>query len=541
VGDEGSENTQSVRGELKWKPTDNFQALIEADFTKDDGSPAPAVMMQINPAIPGAGLAGINASYNVPTFGIPLDGRFVPARSNPYTTYSSFSDPKLGLTIPQVDNVNQWGGAITLLWDPTDKVRVKSVSGYRAYDGAFAQDGSGSPLVALLAYNTVSHHQLSEEVSATGSADLFSRPFEWTVGGYYLDSFSRNGGIADLAEFGLAFNLNDPVIDINRSAFLHGIYHITDKLSFELGYRYTTEDKEYTFYRGLIELGGAPAGGLLFPVTTGNSAFSRNDYKGALSYQITDDMLTYFSVTTGFKAGGINPRPVDAAQILPFGPETVTSYEAGIKTQLLDHHMTVRFAAFFSDYNNLQQSAIGVDATGTVANIVTNVGRVGISGAELEVQARPTPDLNLDASVGGLNYHTINLGAAGLIGVAAGGPTMDSLPIGVPVWKGNVGADYTFHLGNFGSVTPRADFTYQSTTYWDLARSAALTMPGYGLLNLHMTYKPVQSKWEASLEVTNATNKVFYQNYGPNLPQYGLLDGVVGAPREFLGSVRYAF
>jgi iron complex outermembrane receptor protein len=539
VGDEGSENTQSIRGEVKWTPSNTFQALLEADFTKDDGSPAPSVMLKIEPNLVGSGLGGFNTAVAIPTYGIPVDSRFVP--TNPYTTYSSFADSRLGIQMPKIDDVTQMGGGATLLWDVTDKIRIKSVSGYRDYYGAFAQDADGSPLAALLAYNIVDHHQFSQEVSATGNAELFSRPVEWTVGGFYLDSYSRNSAFVDLAEFGLAFNMNDPAIDINRSGYLHSIYHLTDQLSLELGYRYTRESKDYTFYRGLIELGGAPATGLLFPVTTGRSAFSRSDYKGALSYQITEDTLTYVSVTTGFKAGGINPRPVDAAQIVPFGPETVTSYEAGVKSQLFDKRLNVRFAGFYMAYNNLQQNAVGLDTTGEIADIVTNVGKVGISGLELEVQARPIPELNLDGSIGGLNYHTISLGSAALIPVAAGGPTKDSLPIGVPLLKANVGADYTVKLADFGDLTPRADYTYQSTSYWDLARSSALTMPAYGILNLHLTYKPPKGKWSAALEVTNATNKIYYQNYGPNLAQQGLLDAVIAPPREYLGSVRYTF
>ena len=46
--------------------------------------------------------------------------------------------------------------------------------------------------------------------------------------------------------------------------------------------------------------------------------------------------MTYAQVSTGFKGGGINPRPFNPAQVLPFGPETLTAYEVGFKSDLLD-------------------------------------------------------------------------------------------------------------------------------------------------------------------------------------------------------------
>ena len=41
-------------------------------------------------------------------------------------------------------------------------------------------------------------------------------------------------------------------------------------------------------------------------------------------------------VSTGFKGGGIGPRPFNPAQVQPFGPETLTNYELGLKTDLFD-------------------------------------------------------------------------------------------------------------------------------------------------------------------------------------------------------------
>ena len=50
---------------------------------------------------------------------------------------------------------------------------------------------------------------------------------------------------------------------------------------------------------------------------------------------------------TGFKGGGIGPRPFNPAQARGFGPETLTSYEIGLKTDLFDRRVRFNVAAFY--------------------------------------------------------------------------------------------------------------------------------------------------------------------------------------------------
>ena len=69
---------------------------------------------------------------------------------------------------------------------------------------------------------------------------------------------------------------------------------------------------------------------------TSNYDGKRFDYRANVQYQWTDTLMTYLQYATGFKGGGISPRPFSAAQAVPFNPETLKSYEAGIKCDFLD-------------------------------------------------------------------------------------------------------------------------------------------------------------------------------------------------------------
>ena len=64
--------------------------------------------------------------------------------------------------------------------------------------------------------------------------------------------------------------------------------------------------------------------------------------------------MTYLQFATGFKGGGVSPRPFIAAQAVPFNPEKLKSYEVGLKSDLFDRTLRVNGSVFFSKYNDLQ-------------------------------------------------------------------------------------------------------------------------------------------------------------------------------------------
>jgi iron complex outermembrane receptor protein len=64
--------------------------------------------------------------------------------------------------------------------------------------------------------------------------------------------------------------------------------------------------------------------------------------------------MTYAQIATGFKGGGVNPRPFFVQQAVPFNPEKLTAYEAGFKSDLLDRHLRVNGAVFLNKYKDIQ-------------------------------------------------------------------------------------------------------------------------------------------------------------------------------------------
>jgi iron complex outermembrane receptor protein len=171
-----------------------------------------------------------------------------------------------------------------------------------------------------------------------------------------------------------------------RSYALFGeaTYHFTDRLSLTLGGRYTIEDKTFA-----LDSSRGASGVPLLPLTEVEDDWTNFTAKGGIEYQWSDELLSYFSVTQDFKAGGFNARARTGTELEPFGPEEVLSYEAGFKSQWFDNRLRFNAAGFYNDYTDIQVVvAEAVPETGQIFNRVENAGDADIKGVELEFLAR---------------------------------------------------------------------------------------------------------------------------------------------------------
>ncbi|RYY26512.1 MAG: TonB-dependent receptor [Sphingomonadales bacterium] len=184
----------------------------------------------------------------------------------------------------------------------------------------------------------------------------------------------------------------------NYAFFTHNIIHMAPGLDLTLGLRYTNERKRFaaTFgndntacvanqtallpFRSTAAL-TAVIDGLLGLSCQGNSTSELNGVSinssrkenrwtgtSVLSYKFNEQLMGYASVSSGYKAGGFNlDRSALKIPILPFGgqagtqalaanlqfdPETVTSYELGLKYG--SGPFTASVAVFRQEFRNFQ-------------------------------------------------------------------------------------------------------------------------------------------------------------------------------------------
>ena len=544
VGTEGGDNESSLRAALKWTVNDDLSVLLRGEIFDDRSEAGAEDTLVQNAAEPGSQTALYNQYVAIPLYGVGISSpSFV--TGNPFRSYSSYTNPGDGYSVQPINHELFRSLSGTVDWNSPFGIRVKNIVAYQKYHSEFANT-DGTPIPTFLEDNVLDHHQFSEELQLSGK--LMNEHLEWIAGAYYYTSYGVYGGHIELptqeivgpgvlpfapdGAYGLNFNLDDPTREHTTSGFLHGVYHFTDKLSGELGARYSTEEKSQVFnHTYTLTVPDNP----LFPVGTsvygpgagGTTSLNRVDPKVALQYQWTPDLMTYAQYSTGYKSGGINPKPVLATDIVPFQPEHLTAYEVGLKSEWLNHHLMVNTDAFLSDYRNLQLSEFLPPPEGDGGTIVVNTGHARIEGLELDTQARLFTGFSLDGSLSYLNYRTLSLGAAG---GQVGGPTLTTRPPYIPRWKGSLGAQYVQGLGNAGSLTGRLDWSYQSLVYFDLANTPAGAQSGYGLVNGRLQWDDANSKWSIAVEVRNAANKLYYSFKTPTLNGDGTLFNVVGTP-----------
>jgi iron complex outermembrane receptor protein len=561
LGTLGDVNYDAVKLTLRWTPTDSLDITGSVDYTNDDRTPAGSVMVQGRGVLNATNLANIQPVQGVGGTSLPLSAFVVPHGS--YYNYATFQNPKgtfanyngttnlpTGVTVPTLETrpdirakFRGWGGSVNMDWKLAEKFSVKSITAYRSYDSYFANDNDLSPLANSLGFGSTDFWFFSQELRLNGAA-LENDRLEYTLGAYYSDQKTVYKTTQDLRNSTTLtqFIGDDPVNADSKAVFGHLAVHISDPLTLNLGLRYTDEHKDYTFRRRTYA-------GALHPTLGALDGVSRNydgnqvDYRANVQYQWTDNVMTYLQFATGFKGGGVSPRPFIAAQAVPFDPEKLKSYEAGFKSDLFDRTLRVNGSVFFSKYNDMHLTLASCPQFGTApaCAVVANAGDAEMRGIELEGTLRPTRAWSMDASASYLKFKYT------YINPAAGGPTRPTgpqygmVPVYVPKLKFSLGTQYEFGLAGGSSLTARADMSWQGELWTNGFNAPTNRIAPYGVGNARLIWRNGEGDWETSVEATNITNKYYFQTRFDQFTQAGVTDGQPGRPREYALTIKKKF
>lgn len=377
-----------------------------------------------------------------------------------------------------------------------------------------------------------------------------------------------------------------------QSIFTNDSYKITDALELTVGLRYTWESKELrslwtnsdgssgctTALARAQALGGpipasgslVRAGGLLgtgpysllcgtfqnprFDQIATNSQ-SINESKltgtGKLAYRINPEVLTYVSYAHGYKAGGFNldriAQPTQtvanlaAAPVLDtrFAPETVNSYEVGIKNTLLDRTLLLNATVFYQEFKSFQLNSFN----GLVFN-VTSVPKVISRGIDTDlIWFTPITGLTVN---GGVTYaetfyprsDASVLGFPPATGIPAGaGAGNVRLPGSrlslAPLWSVAGAATYEHPVTEnlVGRVAVNAKYVSSFNTGSNL--DPVKNQSGFTLVNARVAIGSADKRWQLEAYATNLFNKIYYQVGFDAVAQSGSYDAFLGLPRQY--------
>lgn len=431
---------------------------------------------------------------------------------------------------------------------------LKSVSAFRSYEIDYREDTDGSPL-------TLVHFGTAEESKAYSQEFRFNSPADdrlvWFVGAslFYEDIDARTS--VDYAEEDLCFLLAGapcaPVLGVpgfagsdvreinqasaeylNLAVFGDMTWSATDRLNLTVGLRYSYDDKSATIFNPL------PDGAVVAPAALGTPAlflaptggeieltddFSEFQPRFAVDYRAADNLLVYASATRGYKSGGFN---ILVPQAGAFDPETIWSYEAGLKGAVLNNALTFDLAGFYYEYDNLQVQV--VQAVTVTANAASSTGR----GVEASITARPVDGLSVIAGLALLDAE---------YDAFVFSPTQDfsgnALPR-APDVTANVSLAYTLPVTPDSNLDLRLDWSYASEQFLLAANQPESRQGAFHLLNGEITYDFAQGRYALSVFGRNLTDEV-YINQAQVIDDLGVAVNQVARPRTVGARLQFRY
>jgi iron complex outermembrane receptor protein len=421
---------------------------------------------------------------------------------------------------------------------------------------------------------------------------------DYTVGAYYVDQkLAQHIGQIDLYYAQLNFiHGPDPTPSDSQAIFAHTAWHLTENLDLSLGYRKTEDTKFYQWQRhnpdgtnvvpcipgtrgGANSLANPPNCALFgFSGLGENFESDRDDYRIAIDYQIGDMTMIYGSFATGYKGGGLNPRPFFAVQIATFGEEEVETTEFGFKTTLADGRVRLNGAIFSNDQTGIQLNQAACETLIPQANQVpfpvtiggvtypnvfivppfakpANIGDAETEGVELELDIAATDRLSFDLMFSSIDFQYTRLDpTTAHSSVVPGGRGQMDYTMKTPfspelTWS--AGIQYGFPLAGGGMVTARIDAAYQDEVYTQAVNYLQVQpvtdrktswIDEYTLAHARLGWRSATGEWETVLDVANLTDEVYYTSIVDGVYNtVGYQTQVIGMPRTWTMSFSKSF
>jgi iron complex outermembrane recepter protein len=279
---------------------------------------------------------------------------------------------------------------LTLNWVPNSDLNVRSLTGYRWLNAdTFQNYNEIYGLQDFASHNQIYDHQFSEEIQAVGRVPSLAMNF--VAGIYNFEEEASNDLDGSAAGLG-TYSIIDET-ERSRSNAVYGqiTWAASARVDVTIGGRYTHDTKRGVRTRVNL-LSGQSEIGAVSDVHDGRFTPSLTTM-----VRLSQEASAYVRVATGYKSGAPNADAPIGGFSQAYGPESLVTYELGLKSLWFDRRSRLNVALFETDYKD-QQRAIQVAPT-VSAYEAFNIGRETFWGAEVESTANPLRDLSVS-----LNY-----------------------------------------------------------------------------------------------------------------------------------------
>ncbi len=444
--DLGDERTWLFRPMLTWKPIENLEVTLIAEFSDFEGDGVPYRLIKDK-----------TASNNPSSSSKGFATDFMPG--------ADYHSEQVVLDI----NWSIGSGKLT------------SISGYRQYKSPTEVDTDGTPDAIFHATGTSQQDQFYEELryamKINKRAELTTGMSFFTQNLFYDEErFISNNAVKLAADS----NMDQYAVGF----FMQGDVDLTDTLTLKLGGRYTWEEKDVK----VASLGGTRTADLK------GFSYDFNDsdrwdfisWHGGLHWHPTEDHLLYASLTRSFRSGGFNMRNQLPASPGPYNKERVDALEVGIKADWFNGRMRTNLSAFYNDFKNLQRSVVGP----SLEQEILNAADATITGLEVEVTVLPFENFQVVSSLGYTDASYDRFDGFDIDGDKISDPdeAKDLEFVNVPKWTAYLGGAYYIPISqiNEGELELRASASY--TDDYSITGNNVLTQDSYTLVDASISY-----------------------------------------------------
>ncbi|WP_324741640.1 TonB-dependent receptor [Tsuneonella sp. CC-YZS046] len=422
----------------------------------------------------------------------------------------------------------------------SEDITLRSITGYRGYEhDPDPMDLGGLPTIGYEWDQRIRQTVFSQELQLLGEAGRLS----YTLGALYIGEnwFNDNKGAQTLVASGTVARRQALTrYDTDDIGFYGQLdYNVTDRLTLSAGGRYYRTKQRYTASAYTLDADFQQTS-QIFSVSGLKKVSDGFTPRLAINYAWTPDIFSYATYTRGAKFGGYNRSATTLVTAsVAAEPETVDSYEIGLKTRALDGRLQVNVSAFYNDFQDYLAVVANPTINGVfiIGSVLANAAKAHTYGAELEIRTKPVPALSLDLSLSYLKTRFDEF--LNPSGSAAGDYRGNRLPF-APRFTAAVLANYAVPLGGGSELNLNASYQYTGNQFTDHTENPLTLLPERHLVDAGIEYRDVDGPWSVNLRVRNLFDKD-YTVLKTSIPAYGVYSAAYNEPRTVLATVRYSF
>ena len=587
---DGNQNFYTLRGQLLFTPQANFDAKLIADYSLRDEQCCDAVQITEGATAPivqaltgGTGIAAPINPYNRKAYanqnsnqvvedgGVSLEAHWKP-------------EGLAGATVTSITSLRTWkhrGGGdndytgADILYTPDTNANSDQFKTFSQELRVAGKTGALNWLVGGFYAHEELHHNFNL---------LYGTDFE-----PYLSLLLSQGAspqfISSLTglPYGASYPAGQGDVDTYRQTddtaalFTNETYKVTDKFEITVGLRYTQDAKDLnsltsntngavgcgraatTLTGAITALGGPGAAAAAGPeqaLSVLCLPFENPDFNGyanhqektesewagtiKASYRFNPQVLTYASYARGYKAGGFNldriacpnapgcsPTALTPVNDTSFPGEFVDSYEAGVKSTLLDRKLLLNATTFYQTFTNFQLNSF----TGLVF-VVDSVPVVHSKGVDADFVYLGVQHLTVQGGVTYADTRYTHADYPALLESGFAGASGSHMSL-APLWSASGSATYTQALTAGYEARFNLGLKYSSSYNTGSNEEAAKVQKAYTLTNGRIVFEPTSRLWSVELWGENIFNTKYAQVAFDGPFQPGTIDAFLGAPATY--------